>query len=469
MDQLAATNEGTVMSPARELDAWGLALTTCSRAAARAYDSALMSLLSHRTDTVQHVDAALQHDPEFALAFVVRGFALRLLARADVLPQVLAALESAECALERCGGGTERERLLCRALRAFWEHDSAQAVQLLALSVRTQPRCLLSMKLHHALCFMNGRIEDMRRATEHSLAVLDASLPGHSFLVGCHAFALEESHLFDAAERLSRGALAVHPNDPWTYHVLVHVWTMQDRTREGLRAMRERAGRFPGANNFAAHLAWHHALFALAEGELDEALSLYDSEIVRALGRDYRDLANCASLLFRLERAGCEVGVRWHAIADWSAAREGDHLLAFADLHQVLALLGAGRVEAARSYVQAMRTAVLQRLDGAALVTRSIGLPAAEGMLALFAGDGHAALRRLAPLAGGSAPLGGSEAQRELFEMFAIEAALLAGQDEVARALLTEQLGRRPQCRWAARYGVQLEAGRANLSAVPSL
>ena len=461
MDQLAFLKIGNATcSPARERDGWGLALTTSSRAAAGAYDSALMSLLSHRADTLQHVDAALAHDPEFALGFVIRGFALRLLARADVLPQVRSALESAESALARRGGGTKRERLLCQALRAFWAHDQAQAIELLAHSMEAEPRCLLSMKLHHAICFMNGRLADMRRATERSLASVDESLPGYSFLVGCHAFVLEESHEFAAAERLALRALAVRANDPWTYHALVHVWTMQDRTTEGLSALRMREGRFPGANNFASHLAWHHALFAVAEGEFDEALTIYDSEIVSTLLRDYRDLANCASLLFRLDRVGCAVGERWHKLADWSAQREGDHLLAFADVHQLLALLGAGRDEAARSYVQAMRTAVMQRLDAAALVTRAVGLPAAEGLLALYAGDGRAALRRLWPLACRSAQLGGSEAQRELLEMFAIEAALAAGREEVARDLLLQQLALRPACRWAHRYGAALGGER---------
>jgi len=469
MDQLRTINERTVAcSPLQELDAWGLALTTSSRAAARAYDCALMSLLSHRADTLQHVDEALVHDPGFALAFVVRGFALRLLARSDVLPEVGAALASAECSLASVGGGTERERLLCQALRAFGTHDQAGAIELLSLSMQAHPQCLLSMKLHHALCFMNGRIVDMRIATERSLGKVDPNLPGHSFLVGCHAFALEESHEYRAAERMAERALAENTNDPWTYHALIHVWTMQDRTREGLVAVRQQSGRFPGANNFVAHLAWHHALFAVAEGELDEALSIYDAEVVRPLARDYRDLANCASLLFRLERAGCAVGERWQTLADWSLRREGDHLLAFADLHQLLALLGAGRLEAARTYVRAMRTAAMLRLDGAALVTRAVGLPTAEGLVALYAGDGQTALRRLQPLAGRTGQLGGSEAQRELFEMFVIEAALAARQDEAAQGLIVQQLARRPRCRWVARYAAEVVAERVNVSTGPS-
>ncbi len=460
MEQTVITQQRhTVGARFSELDGWGLELTTSSREAARAYDRALLSLLAHRSDTLQHVEAALALDPGLVLAHIMRGFALRLLARADVLARAFSALEAAEQALS-LRGGTQRERTLCAALRAFCMHDQARAIDELARSMEAQPCCLLSMKLHHALCFMSGRISAMRTASAASLNRVDPGVSGYNFLVGCHAFALEESGQLAEAEQLARSALELCAQDPWTYHVLIHVWTMRDRTRDGLSALRLSKACFRETNNFAAHLSWHHALFAIAQGELDEAITLYDQEVVRPLASDYRDLANCASLLFRIERAGAAVGARWQQLADWAAAREGDHLLAFADLHQLLALLGAGRTEAARAYLCSMRAAALQRIDGAAAVTRSIGLPAAEGLLALYGGDASEALRKLWPLAGQHAQLGGSRAQRELLEMFAVEAALAAHQVEAASELVERLLAPRPQCAWALRYGAALPNAR---------
>ena len=62
-------------------DAWGLTITTQRPDAALAYGGAVLSLLGHCADTLQHVDEALEADPELLLGHVIRGFALRLLAR----------------------------------------------------------------------------------------------------------------------------------------------------------------------------------------------------------------------------------------------------------------------------------------------------------------------------------------------------------------------------------------------------
>jgi tetratricopeptide (TPR) repeat protein len=283
------------------------------------------------------------------------------------------------------------------------------------------------MKLHHALCFMHGKHALMRSALERSLRVLSPELPGYGYVLGCHAFALEETHAYREALHHARAAIALCPHDAWAYHALLHVLTMQQRTREGLSFVRMRGRRFAGGNNFVAHIAWHHALFALAEGEREEALSLYDSEIAPPLGRDYRDLANCASLLYRLTRAGVDVGQRWQALADLAEQRLGDHQLSFADAHYVLALLGAGRAQHAQAFVASMREASAARIDHDGSVARQLGLPLCEGLVALYREQPARAAQLLSPLAPCMLRLGGSHAQRALFELFITEAALQAG------------------------------------------
>lgn len=465
MTPTLALKAAAFRSPApRALDAWGLAHTTSAPAAVRAFERALHALLGHRADTLAHVGAALEADSGLVLAHVLRGFALRLLARGDLLPAARDALAEARGTLES-RGGTLRETLLADALRAWLERDVAGCIGSLSRACETHPNCLLSMKLHHALCFLHGQTELMRRALERGLSRLDAAAPGRGFALGCYAFALEETGAYAEAERCARDALAENRADAWAYHALLHVLTMQDRTRAGLELVRARGQRFAGGNNFVAHIAWHHALFAIAEGELDEALSLYDRELTRPLGPDYRDMANCASLLYRLERAGLDVGARWQTLADLAEPRTGDHRLAFADAHYLLALLGAGRRDQAARFVQSMRDSAAGRIDHDAQVMRRAGIPLAEGVFALFDGEAEAALRKLWPLGGRALRLGGSHAQRELFEQLAADAALNAGRLPVAEQLLAQQLEARPRCAWARARAGELSALRAQAAA----
>ena len=60
---------------------------------------------------------------------------------------------------------------------------------------------------------------------------------------------------------------------------------------------------------------------------------------------DYRDISNATSLLMRLELEGMNVGRRWDELASLSEARVDDGCLVFADLHYMLALAAAGRVD----------------------------------------------------------------------------------------------------------------------------
>lgn len=442
-----------VSSATRVRDAWDLPLTCTVPNAVAAYDLAVFSLLAHRADTLSHLEEALRLDPGFALPQLLRGFAMRLLCRSDLLPVVREALASAERSfLER--GRTLREALLADALLSWCEGDVDGAISSLARCSEVHPGCLVSMKLHHALCFLHGKHQLMRRALERTLTQTSPELPGYSYVLGCHAFALEETGAYREAMRHARIAIEHRPNDAWAYHALLHVLAMQDQNAEGLRFVRLRGERFAGGNNFVAHIAWHHALFAIAEGELDEALALYDGEISQTLGRDYRDLSNCASLLYRLSRAGVDVGARWERLADLAEPRIGDHKLAFADAHYLLALLSAGRHQQALVFVDGMRAAASARIDHDALVVRRVGLPLAEGMLALFAGKPERALFSLLPLGMRTVRLGGSHAQRELFEQLAVDAALAAGRTGMAERLLAEQLEARPLCQWAkARMG----------------
>lgn len=433
-------------SPATRLrDAWDLPVTTLSASAVAAHERAVLGLLGHRADTATHLDSALAADAGFALPWLMKGFALRLLARADCAVDARSALQVVEASFaER--GATLREALLADALRAWLAGDVDGALASLARSSEAHPACLVSAKLLHALCFLHGKQSLMRRSLARTLAVLPAEVPGYGYVLGCHAFALEEAGAYQEAQRHARAAIALNADDAWAYHALLHVFSMQRRSREGLAFVRQRSQRFDGGNNFVAHIAWHHALFALAEGSHDEALVLYDTEISAPLGRDYRDLANCASLLYRLARVGIDVGTRWQRLAELAEARAGEHMLGFADAHYLLAMLGAERPQAAEHFVASMRAASSARIDHDGLVGRHVATPLCEGMLARSAGAPDRALTLWLPLAPRLLRLGGSHAQRELFEMMMLDAALEAKRGESVEILRCARAPVRTEC-----------------------
>lgn len=203
----------------------------------------------------------------------------------------------------------------------------------------------------------------------------------------------------------TRALSKYHEREPYVFehagvqHRPPHVLESQDRTAERLAWTDAVEPALAGCDNFAGHLAWHCSLFHLQHGELERALALHGERIAVHLGRDYRDVANASTLLWRLEREG---DGRGHELAALAREGIGEHGLAFADVHYALALSGAGELAAAQCFVTSMRAAAAERAGHYG-----------RAALALAAGQARTAGEKLAPLAASFLRLGGSNAQRD--------------------------------------------------------
>jgi hypothetical protein len=175
----------------------------------------------------------------------------------------------------------------------------------------------------------------------------------------------------------------------------------------------------------------------------DAALALYDAEIRAERTDDYRDIANAASLLVRLEIEGVDVGLRWQELADLAEKRTADACVTFADLHYVLALIGGGRTNALETLLARMTDRADRPESEMDHVTRHPGLPAAEGLAAFGEGRHARAFARLGAARAAMPRIGGSHAQRDVFERLTIEAGLRAGRLDAVRGLLDDRSARR--------------------------
>lgn len=397
-------------------DPRGIPLTTRSGVAAEALEAAVMALLGQKAAAGERLAAALAADPMLVAGHAMAGFAQMIAARGDLAAEARRSLARARAALQ-ARGGTPRERALVQALAAWAEGgDMERAAAGLEAIVQEQKRDVLALRLAHGIRFMLGDAPAMRDAIEQALPHWDASLPGHAHLLGCHAFALEETGEPERAEAVGRRAVAMEPSDLWGAHAVAHAMGAQGRMREGLAWLRWLEPHLAGGSNFVRHVHWHRALFHLALGENDAALALHDEKVWDTPGDDVRDLMNAASLLWRLEAAGVTVAAwRWEGLADAAARRVGEHAWAFADLHLVLCLAGAGRREALARMLASLAARAGTEADSQARVHAAVGLAAARGVAAAVAGDPAEGARLLDAALPRLHETGGSHAQRALF------------------------------------------------------
>jgi tetratricopeptide (TPR) repeat protein len=290
----------------------------------------------------------------------------------------------------------------------------------------------------------------MAASVERVLPTWGRELPGYATVLSCRAFALEECGDYAGAEPAGRAAIAIDPGDVWGTHAVAHIMEMQGRLDEGIAWLDELERHWAGGNNLLHHLWWHRALFHLERGEHAAVLALYDrrfrdlaSPLTQAQPDLYIDVQNAASMLFRLERLGLDVGERWNEIADKAEQRIGDCLSAFTLPHWMMALAATGRDAAAQRMLAAMRAFGSGR-ETVAVIVGQIAVPVCEAVLAHRRGEPARTVALMRPLLDAMHRLGGSHAQQDVLEQLFLDAAVTAGLADDTRRLLGRVAARYP-------------------------
>jgi tetratricopeptide (TPR) repeat protein len=450
-------------------DATGLPIEA-SAAGVLAWDALVEAVLAHDGATPARLEALLQADPDSIVGHSAKALLLVMLARQETVRGASAAAGEA-ARLYAAKGGDVRAGLYVSAALMATRGEWRLAIADLDALLDRHPGDALAAKAAHGLRFMLGDRYGMRRSIEAILARIGQDHPHLGYLKGCHAFALEETGDYAAAESLGREAVALAPRDAWGLHAVGHVLEMTGRAEEGVAWLSGREAAYAHCSNFAFHVFWHLALFRLELGDRQGALELYDARIRATKSDDFRDVSNAASLLQRLELDGVAVGSRWEELADIAERRVADGCLVFADLHYLLSLLGAGREVAATALAAGLDDAAGGRLADQRGPAGGPGRLTAEGLIAFRRGDYAVAADHLLAARSGLQAIGGSHAQRDVFEQVTLEAVIRSGDVATADGLLRQRLkARRGSNRFAAtRLSSTIDASRARSVAVRTI
>ena len=341
------------------IDARGLPISTASANAAAAFDHLVAGYLTQRADTPDRLKVLLEADPDFALAHCMKGYFAMLAFKQASVP---VAVEEARTAQSLAAGATPRERTHIAALAAWSDGELDRALALWESILRVHPLDVVAFRLAHFVNFWLGRPQDMVSSVERVIGAWSEDVPGYSSMLACQSFAHEEAGSYLAAEPVGRRAIELDPGDLWAAHAIAHVMESQGRRSEGIQWLTALAPHWEGSHNLQHHLWWHCALFQLEHGDTAVALDLYDTRfrnlaapLTVASPDVYIDVQNAASMLFRLQRLGVDVGQRWNELADKAEARIGDCQSAFTLPHWLMALTATGRTAAAERMVEAMR------------------------------------------------------------------------------------------------------------------
>ena len=432
-------------------DRFGLALSTKNDAAAADYIAAVDLLLSASAGAEARLDRALSADPDFALGHIAKARLCQVQAR---MSEAKGAAATARALANRVSAREARHiEVIARAV----EGNGPAAMALLEEHVAEYPRDGLALSLAlgvFGLLGFSGRLDHH----EAQLALLERLAPHWGedwwFLTYLGWARIELGDNARGAAEVER-ALAGNPRNAFAAHARAHGYYEAGDAERGAAFVSAWLPGYSRDSQLHCHISWHLALFELARGNPERARDLYLDAIRPAVSSapPLFNLADAASLLWRWQIY--QLGDPPSDLAEAAAlARQyfpqaGIH---FADVHAALAEDGA--LTEARIAQSRERVANGRQPQGPVVAELCAGA-------AVFAaGDYRRAIDILGAALAELPRIGGSHAQREVFEDTYIVACLRAGERGKAAERLGMRLARRPSARderWLA------EATQANI------
>jgi tetratricopeptide (TPR) repeat protein len=418
-------------------------LSTNSTGAQEKFNAALRQIRTYHGDPIATLDAALEHDPEFGLAWITRAIVLAQVTDAMFGDEVRRSIRAATaCELD------DRERKHFAGALAWAEGRFQDGTSTFARIALEAPRDVLAVQNAHVGSFFTGSQFDLRDIPLAALRAHDDGEGRHA-LLGMAAFGLEECGDYVRAEALGRQAILMEPQDAWAAHAVAHVNEMRGDIEGGQRWLNETSSGWAEDCGFAYHNWWHLGLLHLDAQDHKGALKLYDERIRPSDNANVvLELLDASAMLWRLHLEGVDTGDRFARLAPVWEAKAEDGVLAFNDLHAIMAFLGAGRLDLAERTLASVKRAARGETDNA-WMTRMIGLPLAEGFIAYSVGRYAEAVDRIASVRGIAQRFGGSHAQRDVLALTALHAAIRGNMQSAAEALASERTVFKPTSPWA--------------------
>ncbi|SDR24562.1 hypothetical protein SAMN05444161_2344 [Rhizobiales bacterium GAS191] len=406
----------------------GNTVTAASDATLAGIDDFLQGYLGYEVKAAA-IFAAADADADCAIANAYAAICNMYMETPEAPALAKSYIERAEAAAPKA---SRREQMATKAVRAWVDGDIPATLSLSNEMAQEFPRELAIAKTCQYHLFNLGDSPGMLRVAT-SIRDANIDLP---YMHGMLAFAYEQCHFLDEAERSARHAIALKRKEPWAHHALAHVLLTQGRIREGVDFLEDVKDSWTDLNSFMlTHNFWHLGLYYISLGAYDKVLALYD-EHVWGVWKEYsQDQIGAVSLLMRLELVGVDIGDRWTEVGHYLKARSRDVVQPFLSMQYLYGLARAGGPEAD----ELMRHIREHAAEAPAFVREAwaqVALPACEGLLAHARGDCETCVRKLGAAMPRMLEIGGSHAQRDLFDQVLLDATIRSGRLIAAQRML---------------------------------
>ena len=408
------------------LDRYGNVVTTSSRPAFDAYCEGVDLYLAAQAGALETLARACNLDPQFALAHAALARGLQSSARVKEARAHLAlALEHAD-KLDRNKSAQEIDHI--SIVNLLLTGKSAKAFERIKTHTRSYPRDVM---LVQPCCGVFGLIGFSGRTGREQenldfMAALHRHYDGDWWFESQFAFAMCETGQLAQAESKNEAAFALNPNNANAVHHRAHIHYETGEFVLGRHALSDWRSGYSRDGILHCHLAWHDALWALAAEDPARLWEIVESDVLPGVASapPINVMTDLVAILLRAELGGITPPARfWPIVSDYAQECFPRPGISFADAHSVIAYATTREEEAIQGLQDSPR-------GWAGDLVASLAL----AFTAFAEQSWQRCLDELEPVMVGHERLGGSRAQRDLFELtYAYAQRKLGGHPESLR------------------------------------
>ncbi len=424
-------------------DRFGVDLGTTSDKAAQLYSEGVDLALSRNFGSDAKYLAAIEEDEGFAVAHS------SLAVLQQYAGQQQEARQSAERGAELARSQSRRAQGYADTVALWVGGDGRKAYERVREHLREYPNDAMALNVGHRLLVMGcgaagvpnypPELLELHKSVEHAYG------DEWSFL-GNMSFAHHESGLLDDALRYGERSLEQRPDNANASHSVAHVFFEKGDHATGQSFLAEWIKDYDRRGPFFVHLSWHHALFQLALGRYGNVVDLYGDAIrPSVLSKTASSIADSCSIMWRMQLYGeTAPAMPWQEVRDQAEFAIAGRGPGFGIAHAAFACVGSEDFDGLDRMIEGLREYGAEGNAQAAEVT----LPLVKGIRAFAQGEYAKCAELIEPLRHDMfVRLGGSHAQREVFEDTLLAAYLRSEQFEKAEELLYARLKQRTSVR----------------------
>uniref|UniRef100_A0A6A7FY56 Tetratricopeptide repeat protein 38 n=2 Tax=Hirondellea gigas TaxID=1518452 RepID=A0A6A7FY56_9CRUS len=433
----------------RATTANGVALSTSSPEAAKAYDLTVECLLGLKGDPFLGLNVAKKYDPEFGMPHILEGMLkmsstgvpflnspIATAKKFDSTNEVLKCIEKAEkCVLD------DRETHHLNALKSWSNGRLHEATHHLELALLINPRDLVATRHAHDTYFFIGDAVNLRDSIARVLPSHSPGESGRSRLLGMFGFGLEECNEYGRSRKASHECLDEIPSDIWGTHALAHCFEMNDDIESGIDFLSSTEKDWKHCDWLSVHNYWHWCLYLTRLEKYAQIFDLYDEKINPEKSELMLDIVDASSLLWRLSLRGIDVGNRWETLSSIASKFSSTHVTSFNDIHLMMTLCGVGDVDEQNDFLDSLERVVENEADNSeyAQTTRRFGLPICKALQFFVNEDYGQCVKLLLNTRQGLHKIGGSHAQRDVFYQTLLESSRRMDNTNLTQSLENEK------------------------------